>query len=252
MPISGEMLQGLSGAGLAKPPGPAHGARMSRFRTIAFDLDGTLVDTARDIAAALNHALAGLGRATLPLDAVRGMVGHGGRVLLQRGLAATGDVDDATLAEGFAAFIRHYEAHVCVHSRPYAGVTEALDALRAQGVALALCTNKPERLAHGVIDALGWRDHFAAIVGGDTLATTKPDPAMLHRAIDQAGGGPAALVGDSIIDVQTAHAAGIPCIAVSFGFADRPADQLGADAVIDQFDALLPALTRLQQPTTSA
>lgn len=232
---------------MAKPPCPAHRAAMTplRFRTIAFDLDGTLVDTARDIAAALNHALAGLGRRTLPLDEVRGMVGHGGRVLLERGLAATGGADEATLAQGFAAFIRYYDAHVCDHSRPYAGLVEALDALRDQGIALAVCTNKPERLAHGVIDALGWHDRFAAIVGGDTLAAVKPDPAMLHLAIERAGGGPAAMIGDSIVDVQTARAAGIPCVAVSFGFADRPADQLGADIVIDRFDQLLPALATL-------
>jgi phosphoglycolate phosphatase len=232
---------------MVKPPCPAHSASMPslRFRTIAFDLDGTLVDTARDIAAALNHALTGLGRQALPLDQVRGMVGHGGRVLLERGLAATGGMNEAALADGFAAFIRYYDTHVCAHSRPYAGVAQALDALRDQGIALAVCTNKPERLARGLIDALGWRDRFAAVVGGDTLAAVKPDPAMLHLAVERAGGGPAAMIGDSIVDVQTARAAGLPCIAVSFGFADRPADRLGADAVIDSFDELLPALARL-------
>ncbi len=96
-----------------------------------------------------------------------------------------------------------------------------------------------------MVDVLGWRSRFAAIVGGDTLAATKPDPAMLHLVIEQAGGGPAAMVGDSIIDVQTARAAGLPCAAVSFGYPDRPADQLGADIVIDSFDDLLPALARL-------
>jgi phosphoglycolate phosphatase len=216
-----------------------------RFRTIVFDLDGTLADTAPDIAAALNHALGVLGRHPLPLDEVTAMVGHGGKVLVQRGLAATGDVDEAAVATGYAAMIHYYDAHVCDHSHAYPGATAALDALRAQGIALAVCTNKPERLARGVIDALGWRDHFAAIVGGDTLTTTKPDPAMLSLAIERAGGGPAAMVGDSIIDVQTARAGGLPCVAVSFGFADRPADQLGADAVIDSFDALLPALAAL-------
>jgi phosphoglycolate phosphatase len=216
-----------------------------RFRTIVFDLDGTLADTAPDIAAALNHALAQVGRHILTLDAVRAMVGHGGKVLVQRALAATGGEDALTLATAYAAMIAYYETHVCEHSQPYPGVVAALDALREQGVALALCTNKPEHLARGVIDVLGWRDRFAAIVGGDTLAATKPDPAMLNRAVEQAGGGPAAMVGDSIIDVQTARAAGLPCIAVSFGYPDRPADQLGADAVIDSFAELLPALEKL-------
>jgi phosphoglycolate phosphatase len=232
---------------MAKAPSPAHRVAMPalRFRTIVFDLDGTLADTAGDIAAALNHALAGLGRPTLSLDGVRGMVGHGGRVLIERALAATGGMDEAALAAGFSSFIAYYDAHVCEHSFAYRGVTEALDALRDQGISLAVCTNKPVHLAHGLIAALGWNDRFAAIIGGDTLPTTKPDPAMLHRAIERAGGGPAAMVGDSIVDVQTARAAGVPCVAVSFGFADRPADQLGADAVIDGFDELLPALARL-------
>ncbi|MES2042245.1 MAG: phosphoglycolate phosphatase [Pseudomonadota bacterium] len=216
-----------------------------RFRTIVFDLDGTLADTAPDIAAALNHALAQVGRQILTLDAVRSMVGHGGKVLVQRGLAATGGADELTLATAYAAMIAYYETHVCEHSQPYPGVVAALDALRDQGVALAVCTNKPEHLARGVVDVLGWRSRFAAIVGGDTLAATKPDPAMLHLVIEQAGGGPAAMVGDSIIDVQTARAAGLPCAAVSFGYPDRPADQLGADIVIDSFDDLLPALARL-------
>lgn len=215
------------------------------FRTIVFDLDGTLADTAPDIAAALNHALAQVGRQILTLDAIRSMVGHGGKVLVQRGLAATGGADELTLATAHAAMIAYYETHVCEHSQPYPGVIAALDALRDRSVALAVCTNKPEHLARGVVDVLGWRSRFAAIVGGDTLAATKPDPAMLHLAIEQAGGGPAAMVGDSIIDVQTARAAGLPCVAVSFGYPDRPADQLGADIVVDSFDDLLPALARL-------
>lgn len=216
-----------------------------RFRTIVFDLDGTLADTAPDIAAALNHALTGLGRRTLPLDDVRSMVGHGGRVLVERGLAATGGGGDGLVAPAFDAFLAAYAARVCVDSRPYPGVDAALDVLAAQGVALAVCTNKPERLARGVIAALGWDGRFAAIVGGDTLATTKPDPAMLHLAVEDAGGGPAAMVGDSIVDVQTARAGGLPCVAVGFGYPDRPADKLGADAVIDHFDDLVTALAAL-------
>lgn len=216
-----------------------------RFRTIVFDLDGTLADTVSDIAAALNHALAQVGRQILTLEAVRPMVGHGGKVLVQRGLAATGEADELTLATAYAAMIAYYETHVCDHSRPYPGVITALDALRDQGAMLAVCTNKPEHLARGMIDALGWSDRFAAIVGGNTLAATKPDPAMLHLAIAQAGGGLAAMVGDSIVDVQTARNGGIPCVAVSFGYPDRPAAELGADAVIDSYGELLPALARL-------
>ncbi len=216
-----------------------------RFRTIVFDLDGTLVYTAPDIAAALNHALAVLGRPVLSLDDVRGMIGHGVRMLLQRGLAATGGADDRSMAAGYAALMGYYARHVCDHGHAYPGVTAALDVLRAQGTMLAVCTNKPEQLSRSLIDALGWSDRFAAIVGGDTLAVNKPDPAMLLLAIERAGGGPAALVGDSIVDVQTARAAGVPCVAVSFGFADRPVAELGADAVIDHYEALSRTLALL-------
>ncbi|MEG3144105.1 phosphoglycolate phosphatase [Sphingomonas sp. RT2P30] len=216
-----------------------------RFRTIAFDLDGTLADTAPDLAAALNHTLAFLGRRTVALAEVRGMIGHGVRALLRNGLAATGGADEASLDAGLPEMMRFYEAHLCDLTTPYPGVSETLDALSDRGIVLALCTNKPELLALGLVEQLGWRHRFAAIVGGDTLAVSKPDAAPLHEAVKRAGGGPAAFVGDSIVDVQTARAAGVPCIAVSFGFADRPADQLGADAVIDRFDALLSALGAL-------
>ena len=216
-----------------------------RFHTIVFDLDGTLADTAPDIAAALNHALHLLSRRTLSLDEVRGMIGHGVRALLHSALVATGGADDAAMALGYPALTSFYDAHLCVHTRPYPGVTDALDALAGQGITLAVCTNKLEQPSRCLIDALGWHGRFAAIVGGDTLAVTKPDPAMLRLAVERAGGGPAAMIGDSIVDVQTARAAGLPCVAVSFGFADRPADQLGADAVIDSFDALLATLARL-------
>ena len=173
------------------------------------------------------------------------MIGHGVHVLLQRALAATGTVDQAAFDTGLVALMHYYRAHICDHTQPYPGVPEVLAALRAQGVALAICTNKPEDLSRRLIDALGWRDHFDAIIGGDTIATSKPDPAMLRLAIKNSGGGPAVLVGDSLVDVQTARAAAVPCIAVAFGYADRPVDQLGADAVIGEFDALLPALASL-------
>ena len=117
--------------------------------------------------------------------------------------------------------------------------------LDEQGIAIALCTNKPTELTMRLIEALGWQHRFAAVVAGDTLAVSKPDPAPLHLAIERAGGGTAAFVGDSIVDVQTAKAAGMPVLAVSFGFADRPANDLGADAVIDSFAELDQALAGL-------
>lgn len=215
------------------------------FDIVIFDLDGTLADTALDLAAALNHALTKMGRAPVPAEQVRTMVGHGARALLRKGLAATGEVSEALVEQGFPIFLDYYEAHIADHSRPFDGVEAALDQLDALGVRRAICTNKLEGLTHSLVAALGWQDRFDAIVGGDTLPQRKPDPAPVHEAIARAGGGRAAFVGDSINDTDAARAAGIPCIALTFGFSDRPAEQLGAAALIDHFDQLLPALERI-------
>jgi len=215
------------------------------FAVIAFDLDGTLADTAPDLTGALNHALVRMGRAEVPEDSVRHMVGHGARALLQKGLAATGAMTPDLVEEGFPIFLEYYEAHIADRSRPFPGIEKALDTLAARGVRLAVCTNKLEGLSRRLLAALGWQDRFAALVGGDTLPVRKPDPAPLFEAIARAGGGPAAFVGDSITDTDTARAAALPCVAVSFGFSDRPPAQLGANALIDHFDDLVPALERL-------
>ena len=217
----------------------------SRFRTVVFDLDGTLADTAPDLTAALNHALGEMGRPPVPAEDVRHMVGHGARALLQKGLAATGAVSEALVEQGFPIFLAHYETHIADLTRPFPGVEQALDSLAADGVRLAVCTNKLESLTHKFIAAIGWEGRFAAIVGGDTLAVRKPDPAPLFEAIARAGGGPAAFVGDSITDTDTAKAAHIPCVALSFGFADRPAGELGADRVIDHWDELIQTLSEM-------
>ena len=222
------------------------------FNVVAFDLDGTIADTAPDLAASLNHALAALGRETVPAEMVRHLIGHGSRALLRRGLAATGSASEALVAAGYPIFLDHYAANICVGTSVYPGVAAALDELKAGNVAVALCTNKPERLTRLLLDALGWADRFDSIVGGDTLALRKPDPAPLLEAIDRAcperrrrTGGRGAFVGDSIIDADTARAAGVPFVAVSFGFSDRPANEFGADAVIDSYAELLPALARI-------
>lgn len=215
------------------------------FRCVVFDLDGTIADTAPDLAEALNQALAYMDRPPLSLADVRSMVGHGTRALLRRGLAATGASDDALVERGYPILMRHYEAHICDLTRPYPGAERAMDDLAVQGVRLALCTNKPAPVTRQLIDALGWRARFAAIVGGDTLPVAKPDPAPLRFAVEHAGGGPAAFVGDSSVDMQTARAAGLPGVAVTFGYADRPVDQLGATATIDHFDGLDAVLRNL-------
>ncbi|WP_174274043.1 phosphoglycolate phosphatase [Sphingomonas bacterium] len=215
------------------------------FDVVAFDLDGTLADTAPDLTAALNHALAQLGYPPVPAPDVRHMVGHGARALLRKGLAAAGVADDREVDRGFPIFLEHYEAHIADGSRPFPGCEAALDALAARGVALAICTNKIERLARRFVEAIGWTSRFPVIIGGDSCGVSKPDPRPLIEAIARSGGGRAAFVGDSITDTDTARAAGVPCVALTFGFHDRPPEQLGADMLIDHFDALVPALERL-------
>ena len=215
------------------------------FSVVAFDLDGTLADTAPDLTAALNHSLTMLGRATVPEESVRHMVGHGARALLEKGLAATGTMTPELVEQGFPIFLDFYGAHIADHSRPFPGLERALDELAAMDVKLAVCTNKLESLSHDLIAAFGWQGRFASLVGGDTLPVRKPDPEPLFEAIARAGGGRAAFIGDSITDTDTARNAGLPCVAVTFGFSDRPHDQLGATALIDHFDALIPTLSGL-------
>lgn len=226
---------------------PLSGRAMSRipFDVVAFDLDGTLADTAPDLAASLNHTLAALGRPGIDPGSVRNLVGHGARALLRKGLAVTGESTEELVEQGFPIFIDHYGANICNGTTVYPEIEAALDDLSGRGIAIAVCTNKPERLTHRLLEALGWTRRFDAVVGGDTLPVRKPDPAPLHEAIARAGGGRAAFVGDSITDADTARAANIPFVAVSFGFSDRPVEALGADRIIHRYADLTGALAGL-------
>ncbi len=213
-------------------------------RTLVFDLDGTLVDTSADLCASLNHVLRRYARPEVDPDTVRHLVGHGARALIQRGLALAGEDDPALVEEAVPHFLRYYADHIADGSRPYAGVEAALDDLTRAGVVTAVCTNKPEALARRLIGALGWDARFAAILGGDSLPVKKPDAAHVLGTIDAVGGAAESslFIGDSSVDVAAARAARVPVIVVSFGFADKPPADLGADAVIDHYDALLPLL----------
>ncbi len=215
------------------------------FDVVGFDLDGTLLDTSGDLAAAVNHALASAGRPTLSIAAIRPMIGGGARHMLAQGMQATGGCSEDELDVLQQRLLAYYEANIAVHTRPFPGAIEAVDALNKRGVTVGIMTNKYERLAREVLVQLGLLDRLAAVIGGDTVGERKPAPEPIAEMVRRCGGGRAAFVGDSIYDVAGAHAAGIPAVAVSFGFLDRPVVELGADAVIDRFDQLLPALETL-------
>lgn len=216
--------------------------------TLVFDLDGTLAETAPDIMGTLNVLLEGEGLAALPLEKARELVGAGARALIERGFKASGrPLSIEKLDELFAAFLPHYLGRVAEASFLFPGVEAALDRLLAKGYALAICTNKPEPHSLALVEALGVRDRFRAIVGRETLPFFKPDPRVLFETIRLSGGEPsrAVMIGDSKTDLDTARGASIPSIGVSFGYTDVPMADLRPDRLIHHFDALDEAVESL-------
>ena len=216
---------------------------MTLTRTIVFDLDGTLVDTAPDLIAALNFVLDREGLPPVPLKSARNMIGAGARKLIERGLELEGrmmGVEDVNRLT--KDFIDYYAAHIADGSRPFEGLEAALDELAAQGCRFAVCTNKLEWLSKRLLDQLGLSGRFSAICGADTFGVSKPDPRIFHGTIARAGGEPGAavLVGDSATDIATARAAGTPILAVDFGYSETPIAELRPDRLIADF-AELPA-----------
>jgi phosphoglycolate phosphatase len=217
------------------------------FDIVGFDLDGTLLDTEADLGAALNHALAQADRPPVPPGAVRGLIGGGGKKMLARALTMTGGLPEEEFAALYAELLRFYEANIAVHTQLFSGGEAMLDGLARRGAKLAVVTNKLEALAVKVLGELGLSPRFYTIIGGDTLGPGRAKPArdQLDEMIARAGGGRAAYVGDTTYDTRAALAAGLPCVAVRFGFNDLPAEDMGANVVIDHFDELIPALEGL-------
>jgi phosphoglycolate phosphatase len=215
---------------------------------IAFDLDGTLVDTAPDLVGTLNLLLQEEGLAPLPLDEARPFIGRGAKWLIERGFqAANAKLAPERTADLFDRFIAHYLAHIADESRPFPGVVAALGEMKAAGARLAVCTNKRTDLSVALLDALDLRSLFAAVIGADAAPAAKPDPRHLQTAVAAAGGGMdrALLVGDAATDAGAARAAGAPLVLVSFGYTEIPAKDLAPDILIDHFDELPGACVRL-------
>ena len=213
--------------------------------TIVFDLDGTLAETAPDIIAVLNMILAREGLPAVPVSRARDLVGAGARALIERGFRLQGmPLDAETLERLFLDFLDLYAGRIADESHLYPGVEAALDDLSRAGHLLAVCTNKPERHSRLLLSALRIDARFSAICGRDTFPVCKPDPRHLTLTIAQAGGDPgrAIMVGDSSTDIDTARAAGIPVIAVPFGYTNVPVSELFPDRVVGHFEELVPAV----------
>ncbi|MET0170525.1 MAG: phosphoglycolate phosphatase [Aliihoeflea sp.] len=208
---------------------------------IVFDLDGTLVDTAPDLMASLNHCLAMDGITVADKIEMTRYVGMGAKVMIERAYAAKQKVlSDARLKELFDIFLEHYTDGMPGDSKPYAGVVDALDRFEAAGYMTAVCTNKFELMSVTLLTGLGLHARFRAICGQDTFAFRKPDPRHLIETIARAGGDPAhsVMVGDSETDIKTAQAAGIPVVAVDFGYTDRHVREFEPSHIISHYDEL--------------
>ncbi len=212
---------------------------------ILFDLDGTLVDTAPDLAASMNVLLVRRGRRQLELNHVRDMVGQGAKALMTKAMAATGTpATTAEIEEMYEEFLVYYGANIAETSRPFPGVMTALETLRDAGCAMGVCTNKPESMSRLLLNTLDMGSYFSTIVGGDTLAVRKPDPEHVLETMRRLGGDLSAtvMVGDSQADIVSAQAANVPAIAVTFGYTPEPVATYNPDRQIDHFDELVGAI----------
>jgi phosphoglycolate phosphatase len=215
---------------------------------LVFDLDGTMIDTATDLIAALNDTMAEEGLQPIPVTEVGHLVGAGGRVMIERGLRHHGiDPVSRDIDALQARFVRHYSRAMPGASKPYPGAIAALDLFEAAGWRFAVCTNKAETLARQLLEALNLTPRLAAICGGDTFAVRKPDAGHLLGTVRLAGGDPARtiMVGDSRADIEAAKNADLPIVAVTFGYTDRPVRDFSPDVTIDHFDQLWDAVRSL-------
>jgi len=211
---------------------------VSRFEAVIYDLDGTLIDSAKDMQVAVSRVLADHGLPAVTEDDLRNYMGQGSKVTMGKAFAKFGKtLDEATLSAVTAEFVRYYEADPVSHTVAFAGL----------GLKQGVCTNKFERPSRMILEHLRLMPPIAAVAGADTFPVRKPDPRHILMLIERMGSSPdrAVMVGDSVHDVAAAHAAGLPAVLVSWGYTDTPASELGAEAVIERFDALPQALEQI-------
>lgn len=223
---------------------------MSRQRNaLIFDLDGTLIDSAPDIATAVNRLMAELGRPAFELPEIRRMVGDGAGTLVERILTSAGIAHRPEERDDYLQrYLAFYEADPVRLTRPYPRVPETLAALGKAGFRCAVCTNKPQRSTDMVLEALNLTHYFGAVLGADAVRHRKPHPDHLEAALTAMGATPnqAVMIGDSINDVMPAHALGVPSIVMAYGYGRLPLEELGANLILDAFEALPEALRKIE------
>lgn len=222
---------------------------MTQAPTLLFDLDGTLVDSAPDVCRAVNHVFAEAGLRTHSVDRIKGYLGHGARVLIERAATDEGHACTAEQLDRLTAdFLAYYSAHPVVESKVFPGVFEALAQFREIDAVLAICTNKPSVTTAPVIEALELRPWFGAVLCGDQVANRKPHGDHIRETVAACGGSmeTAIMIGDSENDILAATDAGVPSVAVSFGYALGAAENLGADVLVDSFVELPDAIARIR------
>ena len=220
----------------------------SRFDTIIYDLDGTLIDSARDMCVAVSAVLADHGLPPISDEDARQFMGEGSKITMRRAFAKNGrTLDDAALSAATREFVRYYEEDPVRYTTAFDGVADVVARLDRLGLRQGVCTNKFENPARMILKDLKLMPPIADVAGADTFAVRKPDPGHILQLIDKIGGrrDRAVMVGDSIHDVEAAHGAGLPAVLVSWGYTDRPASELGAEAVIQKFDGLPQALEQI-------
>jgi phosphoglycolate phosphatase len=216
---------------------------------IVFDLDGTLIDSVPDVRAAVNRVLGKLGRPLLTLEQIKGMIGEGAQAMLKQVMEQTGGYSDGMMEEYLPQFLATYKAHPADHTVVYPGVFDVLEQLKADGITLGVCTNKPSTTTLPAMEALGLEKYFKAIVCADMVEHRKPDGRHVLNALERMGARPdnAVMVGDSETDIAAAVDAGLPAVAVSYGYCHVPLDELPADILIDSIAELPDALAKISE-----
>lgn len=219
----------------------------SPIGTLLFDLDGTLVDSAGDLAGSLDTLMAEKGLPPIGINAGRQLIGHGIATLVRSALKLRGaSEDEDEVAVDLARFMDIYGSRLTQLTRPYPAVVETLEVLKDQGWSMGVCTNKREKFAASIVGDLGLSRFFGVVSGPDTFGVGKPDPRQLYETVDAAGGWhPALFIGDSEVDVAAAKAAGMPVIALTYGYSKIPLDTLAPDALLSSFADVPRAIDRI-------